>query len=470
MNRLYLLTFRSANHIADFFLFSVAFLAASALVCRAVSLNQFGELGHCCDGPAQLFLWLAFYGVNFFTLAYVGAYHSSRLRTFEQVAILYGKSSLLGLLIVELIDSSYPYVDAAWLQLPIASSLSLVLLIGKEILFRLLLRNFRRRGKYVKKALLVARTIAPFEAIRQQCEDDPLIGLHIFGVVGPTPEEGGLGHSDELGRLIDENGIGAVVCLADEVSDAELGQILHACEERGVQILLKFEILNRYLSRSSLSTLGGENYLSLKGDTPESASLLLKFLLDKLLSAVLLVVFFPLLLGIALLIRFTSKGPIFFRQLRAGQDGQPFVCLKFRSMELGAEERMSELLQFNEMEGPVFKMKDDPRVTRLGRFLRRTSLDELPQLWNVLAGQMSLVGPRPLPVREAQRMSAWHRRRLRMKPGITGPWQVAGRSEITDFDRWAELDLDYINNWSLALDFRLLLQTVLVVLRRRGAY
>jgi exopolysaccharide biosynthesis polyprenyl glycosylphosphotransferase len=191
--------------------------------------------------------------------------------------------------------------------------------------------------------------------------------------------------------------------------------------------------------------------------------------LDVIVSACLLVLIAPVLLLIALAIAIESPGPILFRQVRSGRDGEPFVFLKFRSMVEDAEERRKEIEAFNEADGPIFKIRNDPRVTRVGRFLRRTSLDELPQLWNVLRGEMSLVGPRPPLPSEVTQYEAWHLQRLLVRPGITGLWQVSGRSNL-GFTEMVELDLQYIQRWSLWLDLRILLRTLLVVFLANGAY
>jgi exopolysaccharide biosynthesis polyprenyl glycosylphosphotransferase len=178
----------------------------------------------------------------------------------------------------------------------------------------------------------------------------------------------------------------------------------------------------------------------------------------------------PVIPLIALSIKLTSSGPVFFRQQRSGRNGAPFTLYKFRTMVTNAEQLKHELAAMNEMTGPVFKVTNDPRVTPLGKFLRKYSLDELPQLFNVLRGEMSLVGPRPLPVDEVKRFNDLsHRRRLSVKPGLTCLWQVSGRNQITDFKDWVRLDLDYIDNWSLWLDVKILLLTLPAVLRGTGA-
>jgi lipopolysaccharide/colanic/teichoic acid biosynthesis glycosyltransferase len=175
-------------------------------------------------------------------------------------------------------------------------------------------------------------------------------------------------------------------------------------------------------------------------------------------------------LAIAVAIKSSSPGPVFFRQKRSGINGSPFTIYKFRTMNTNAEQIKHELEAMNEMSGPVFKVTNDPRVTPIGKFLRKFSLDELPQLFNVLRGEMSLVGPRPLPVDEVRRFdNLAHRRRLSVKPGLTCLWQISGRNQITDFKDWVRLDLQYIDNWSIWLDLRILLLTFPVVLRGTGA-
>jgi exopolysaccharide biosynthesis polyprenyl glycosylphosphotransferase len=214
----------------------------------------------------------------------------------------------------------------------------------------------------------------------------------------------------------------------------------------------------------------GKPMLVFRSAPDVSWSLLFKSVMDRLGAALLIVVGMPVWLFIALLIKVTSPGPVFYRQERCGLRGRVFTMYKFRSMVSNAEQLREDLATFNEMDGPVFKIAKDPRITLLGRFLRRTSLDELPQLINVMQGFMSLVGPRPLPVYEVKKFNnPWQRRRLSMKPGITCLWQISGRNQI-GFEEWMRLDLVYIDNWSLWLDLRILLKTIPVVLLGRGAH
>ena len=197
---------------------------------------------------------------------------------------------------------------------------------------------------------------------------------------------------------------------------------------------------------------------------------MVKRLVDLVISLAALNVLIPVFLCFAAAIRIDSPGPALFTQVRSGRRGRTFTMLKFRSMVTNAAMRQNELQAFNIMSGPVFKVENDPRITELGRFLRRTSLDELPQLWNVLLGDMSLVGPRPLPVYETERFeNLAHRRRLSVKPGITGLWQIKGRNEVKQFEDWVKLDLEYIDNWSIWLDLKILLETIPIVLQGLGA-
>lgn len=201
----------------------------------------------------------------------------------------------------------------------------------------------------------------------------------------------------------------------------------------------------------------------------KTTDLLLKRLMDILGSIVGILISIPIIAVVAIPLKLESKGPLFFKQKRVGLNGRVFSIYKLRSMYQDAEQRKKELMDKNEMQGFMFKVDDDPRITRVGRFIRRTSIDELPQFWNVLRGQMSLVGTRPPTLDEYERYQSHHKRRLSMKPGITGLWQVSGRSDIKDFEEVVRLDVWYIDNWSLKLDVKLLFKTVGVVLRRTGA-
>jgi exopolysaccharide biosynthesis polyprenyl glycosylphosphotransferase len=263
--------------------------------------------------------------------------------------------------------------------------------------------------------------------------------------------------------------VGAVVLTLAGVDRVEAEAVISACESEGVEVLVRPGLFRTSPYRLTVDAFAGEPVLHLRAQSAPAGQLVLKQLLDYTLAGALLLVFSPLMLVIVWGIRLTSPGPVLFRQQRAGLNGQPFWILKFRTMRLGAENEQAVLAKQNELNGPAFKLRRDPRVTPFGRVLRRHSLDELPQLWNVLRGEMSLVGPRPLPIAEAAQIAAGQdRRRLSVKPGMTGLWQISGRSDLADFADWVRLDLAYIDQWSLWLDVKILFATVPVALLGRG--
>jgi exopolysaccharide biosynthesis polyprenyl glycosylphosphotransferase len=246
--------------------------------------------------------------------------------------------------------------------------------------------------------------------------------------------------------------------------------IVRQCEEQGVIVRLQTDISCLQVARSYVDELEGVPVMTIQSGPQDGWALVAKRLIDFIGSAVLLIALAPLFAIVALLIRFDSRGPVFFAQERVGYNKRRFRVLKFRTMAVEAEKQQHVLEHLNEVEGPVFKIKKDPRITRVGAFLRRFSIDELPQLVNVLKGDMSLVGPRPLPVRDVERIDKqWHKRRFSIKPGITCLWQVNGRSNI-GFNEWVRMDLDYIDKWSLGLDLVILLKTLPAVFRGPGAY
>ena len=277
-----------------------------------------------------------------------------------------------------------------------------------------------------------------------------------------------LGEARDLPKLLETEVIDEVIFAVSHDDLKEMDSSLLICEERGITTRVILNFFPHVISRTHLEELDGVPLLTFSTTPKNELLLFVRRILDFLGSLILISLFSPFFLLAALLIRLDSPGPALYRQVRCGLNGRRFILYKFRSMYEKAEERKKELVQFNMMNGPVFKMKNDPRVTRVGRFLRKTSLDELPQLINVLQGSMSFVGPRPLPTEEVEKFEGWERRRLSMKPGITGLWQVAGRSHI-DFREWIKLDLEYIDNWSLWLDFKILLKTIPAVLSGRGA-
>ena len=278
-----------------------------------------------------------------------------------------------------------------------------------------------------------------------------------------------------VSRLVDaihEKSVGRVIFAASHVHFSRIEEAVNACELEGVEAWLWADFIQTSIARPTFDAMGNKPMLVFRCTPEMSWELMVKGLIDRI--GALLGIILLLLSGVWLIaeigIKLSSPGPIFFSQMRSGRFGHPFKMFKFRTMGLDAEARRAGLEDQNQMTGPVFKVEKDPRIFGFGQWLRKLSIDELPQLINILRGEMSLVGPRPLPVYEIEKISdVSHRRRLSVKPGLTCLWQISGRNEITSFDQWVELDLKYIDNWSLWLDITILFRTIPAVLFGSGA-
>ncbi len=310
----------------------------------------------------------------------------------------------------------------------------------------------------------------------EKIRNNPQFGLIPVGIVDNevhevgTPDLPWLGRFADLNKIIEMQGIDRVIIAFSRVNHEQLLEAIRASRDArvGVDVVPRlFEFLDGV---RSLDQIGGLPLLSIGAPALSAASLAAKRLLDIVGSAFLILLFTPLMAATAIAIKLESRGPVFFRQPRAGRGNRGFKLIKFRSMYVDAEQRKQELGTLNEAnDGVMFKIRQDPRVTRVGRFIRRFSIDELPQLFNVLRGDMSLVGPRPLIFRETAALEEWHLRRLELRPGITGPWQVYGRSQ-SPFQEMVRFDYQYVAGWSLARDVEILLATVPAVMSGRGAY
>jgi exopolysaccharide biosynthesis polyprenyl glycosylphosphotransferase len=267
------------------------------------------------------------------------------------------------------------------------------------------------------------------------------------------------------GHVVDE----VVITLPVNSFYPQIASIIGLCEEQGILVRYPSNMFSLTLGHSTTEHLEEDSLVTVYTGSMNGGALLVKRMVDFSLSLVLSILLCPLFLTIAILIKMTSTGPIFFIQSRPGLNKRPFKMIKFRTMVKDADKMLDEVAHLNEERGPAFKIKDDPRITRIGKFLRKTSVDELPQLINVFKGEMSLVGPRPFFYWEFDRIQdPWIKRRLSVRPGLTGLWQVNGRSNVT-FDQRIRMDLEYIDNWSLAMDFRILAKTIPVVLFAHGA-
>jgi len=278
-----------------------------------------------------------------------------------------------------------------------------------------------------------------------------------------------LGNLDNLPTLIQDEVIDEVVITLPWQYHRKILAIMAQCEREAIQTRIVPDLFQMTLSRMSITEIAGVPLIGVKQISISGVNRVLKRAIDVTFSLCVLILSAPLMALIALSIKLDSPGPVFFRQERVGQGGKRFTCYKFRSMTADAEERKELLRGLNEADGPLFKIKDDPRRTRLGRLLRRFSLDEIPQFYNVLRGEMSLIGPRPALPTEVAQYQPWHMRRLDIAPGLTGLWQVSGRSELP-FDEMALLDIYYAEQWSPALDLKIFLRTIPTVIFGDGAY
>jgi exopolysaccharide biosynthesis polyprenyl glycosylphosphotransferase len=287
----------------------------------------------------------------------------------------------------------------------------------------------------------------------------------VDGVAGPM-----LGSSRDIAAIIDEHEIDRVLLASSIASHEEMLDLIRTVRRPDVQISIVPRYSEIFTARAILDEVEGVPVITLPPMRLGRSSRVLKRSFDVAVASIALLVLLPLLLVVAAAIRLDSRGSALYRQPRRGRHGSTFRIVKFRTMHVGAEQKRDTVLHMNEVDGPLFKIKGkDPRVTRVGSFLRQTSLDELPQLWNVVRGEMSLVGPRPFVIYEADQITGWARRRLDMTPGITGLWQVLGRNDIP-FEEMTKLDYLYVTNWSVWWDMKILCQTIPVVLGKRGAY
>ncbi len=351
-------------------------------------------------------------------------------------------------------------------MLIIGMSLAGVLLFFRFLLLQYCLRKKVQEGAK-KERILVAGTDLDIEKFLSEMPHSVTDYWEIVGVHDLTS-----GDMDGLEKKLTVFSVQRVLFTAQHVIFKEISEAVEVCENHGVEVWVSASFIRTQISRPVFDTLGGSPMLVFKSTPELSWSLLAKSSIDRFGALTIIVMTLPFWIFAYIGIKISSPGPAFFMQDRAGKYGRSFRMRKFRTMVIDAEVKLAEVKaqQGNEMDGPVFKLKDDPRVFKFAKLLRKFSIDELPQLINVLFGDMSLVGPRPLPVYEVMKFKkSTYRRRMSVKPGITCTWQVGGRNSITNFDDWVELDLEYIDNWSLWYDIKILLKTVPSVLFGSGA-
>lgn len=369
------------------------------------------------------------------------------------------------------------------IELPSRSTIALftvvntLLLTVNRVFFRSI-REYLQSGGGLNKRLLVIGSSEKAQRFVKTLSEHPNWPIHLVGFVD-TDRKGGvglpaelryLGTPEDLTSILHQHTIDEVVFAMPTRQISECTDMLALCEQEGVRAVILSNWFSSLVAHVSTEIQYDQPVLIYTSMQHKEWQILVKRLFDIVFSSLLLIFLMPLLIGIAVIIKLTDRGPIFYRWKVVGFNKEKFTGYKFRTMVVDADRLKAQLEAQNEMKGAVFKIKNDPRITPIGGVLRKFSLDELPQLWSVLKGDMSIVGPRPPLETELPRFDSWHRRKLSVKPGLTCLWQISGRSSITDFDEWVKLDLAYIDNWTLWLDFKILMKTIPAVLLGRGAH
>jgi exopolysaccharide biosynthesis polyprenyl glycosylphosphotransferase len=427
--------------------------------------------------PLDNYLWLlliilpVWYGL----LSSQGLYESFRTKRLTEIVWIIVKAGFVATLITGTLIFIFKltYVSRIFMFFFLAISVSL-LSIEKIMLIQSFKHARPKEDSY--KHLLVVGTGKRAGKFVQMVKQHPEWGIKIVGIIDDEPEKVGtdvsnikvIGLLKDIPDILHAKIVDEVVFIIPRSWLSRIEQSILSCEREGIKVSVAVDLFDFKIGKLQATDLGGIPLMRLETTPGSPWELFMKRSLDIIVSLVGLVLLAPVLLLKAVVIKLNYSGPLFFKQVRNGMNGRKFTLLKFRSMVVGAEEMQEELLALNEMDGPVFKIRNDPRMTRIGRFLRKTSLDELPQLINVLKGDMSLVGPRPPIPGEVTNYKTWQRRRLSMRPGITCFWQISGRNEV-NFEQWMKLDLEYIDNWSLWLDLKILFKTIPIVLFGIGA-
>ncbi|HPP06736.1 MAG TPA: sugar transferase, partial [Syntrophorhabdaceae bacterium] len=344
-----------------------------------------------------------------------------------------------------------------------------------RVIITLYINLLQRKGKALRY-ILIAGTNKKAINTAQLFDGNPKWGYKVVGFLTYENEEVGkeahgfkiLGTVDDIMFVLEKHVVDAVLLCEERQNLKDIQTLALRCKTIGIDFILDTNVFMQDIRDLSFDRVNNSSFIFFRPiwQTPEK--LLIKRVVDILISGIMIILCIPLWIIIPMLIRRDSEGPAFYIQERVGKNGRLFKMYKFRTMIVGADKMQAEVMHLNEMDGPVFKIKDDPRLTKVGKLLRRTSLDELPQLFNVIKGDMSLVGPRPPILSEVLQYRPWQRKRLSVVPGVTCLWQVTGRNEIK-FDEWMKLDMQYIDNWSLTLDLKILFLTIKAVISRKGA-
>jgi exopolysaccharide biosynthesis polyprenyl glycosylphosphotransferase len=410
-------------------------------------------------------------------LTKLDAYTYQRFTSFWREMKIIGKTSLIGTFLLFAADFilRFEYIPRTYVG--ILFIVNFLSLSGEKIILFKVAKKIREKGKNRRKVIVVGSGLKARNFI-ETVERNLGWGLDVIGLIAEDRlmmenELYGkkiLGSAKEMKNILHENQVDEVIICAsgDELGRLEFEEVFDICEQEGVQTRVNSDFLGKLTKKVTIDHVYGLSIISYLNTSPSEWAIYLKRLIDILVSGIGLIILSPVFLIIGILIKLSSEGPVFYEWNVMGFNKKPFRSWKFRTMIVDADAQKEMLMSQNEMKGPVFKIMNDPRITKVGRLLRKFSFDELPQLWSVFKGDMSLVGPRPAGPHELVRYESWHRRKLSIKPGITCLWQANGRNKISNFDEWVKLDLEYVDNWSLWLDMKILAKTAWVVLKGTG--
>jgi exopolysaccharide biosynthesis polyprenyl glycosylphosphotransferase len=439
-------------------------------------VREFFPLEGTIDLYSHLFLLPLLITLIVGFLSYAGAYGHPRYTEFTRYAwaVFRGLSLAIGVVLALLFFLNIQYISR--MVIFIFYFAEFFILFGIRASAKWYFHQSLKDGSGSLRVLIIG-TGERAREMAQDLKKRAEWGINIVGHLDPDPRRVGadidgapvIGTVKNISECLKKNVVDEVIIAIPRslLEDAE--PIAHACEEEGIKLRFMADIFNVEVARISLTQVGSIPLLTMEPVAHDDGKLFAKRLFDLVVTTLSMPVVLPIMAIIALFIKIDSPGPVFFVQRRVGLRKHLFSMYKFRSMHVDAEEKLKEIEHLNEAEGPIFKMTNDPRITRVGRFIRRTSLDELPQLFNVLRGEMSLVGPRPMSIRDVGLFDQGiQRKRFSVRPGLTCIWQISGRSNLP-FQKWLELDLEYIQNWSLYLDMKILLKTIPAVLKSKGA-
>jgi len=477
---------RSARYVVEITLIFSAFIYAYAT-------RFYLQVGSEAILEYQNSLWdylgigAAFATILFLALQIKGFYRLPRTAGFLDEFGVISSATFISISIILLWVFVTRSLEVSRLMFVYVVPLTIILLAIERLTMRQLYRAWWKRGIGVSNSLVVGATDVGMRLMRSIVER-PTSGYRLMGYVDneerfskwtlptrylkTTPSENHielLGEIEQLQELIKTKNIKQVFIALPSSQHETIDQVIRQCHDLGVDFILAPDIFELKINSLSVQELNGIPLISYRENALTGWNYIVKRAVDIFLSLLAITIAAIPMLIVAIAIKLDSKGPILFRQTRVGKGGKFFTCLKFRSMYVNAEELQEKLAEFNQTGGATFKMNNDPRRTKVGRFIRRTSLDELPQFFNILVGEMSFVGPRPPMVTEVAKYDDWHHRRLEVTPGLSGMWQVSGRSNIS-FEDMVKLDIYYAEHWSLWLDLKIMMQTPFAVIRGDGAF